>query len=625
MRKIGLVLEERDLKQFRAYGGFDLLLLPPGFSLTASDSEALTSFHCLSLSEFIDPGEISSLSTKVAPAIRGLMSRLRDETVEANSSQNDLYQYHLRLQWLYLVSLDRFFDRYTDIDLWLHTQPYQKYDSPMRPEVGVLYSNARLLAYLALSLAHNRGFAVKTLADRNLQLLQVADTVRHSARKLIFKLFLFAKLIQKTLRSRRRTYIHNAVSHSLPRETVGIIVRTDSEVISASHLIQSLQREGVPYCVIHDEVLSSTTTLKRLENMGIKSVSVGSMLGLKGVWRAWFSTAARLDLHAPIPYPMPCSHAEQVLLRNENVFHHLKHRLHDFYYIQYHFRLELESIIDQYRIGLLVTYAYVDQWGGVVKAAGDRFGIKTLAIQNAAQDPEEYPKLCWADFYCVESQYLKQKLISLGYPCDKLAATGLPHFSTVDYQLVGRGIQKTDSKRLLILTQPIYQTYFHTLIEACAEFAKSHGLDLAIKYHPRQRGNEYDEVIKRSKNGIHIQIYKQGSLDDLILSSSVVISVVSAALIRSINLGTPTVSFFPFEERHLDLYYANNANLYCVSTIEELITLLNLMKSDEPVFRDEFEKRRKNYLKEHASFEPTGNPEININTCVLKMLRGGYA
>jgi hypothetical protein len=625
MRKTGLVFEERDLERFRARGGFDLLLLPPGFSLTTNHSETTTGIDCLSLSEFIENGEISKLSTQVAPAVRDLMSRLRSESVEAKSSQNDLYQYHLRLQWLYVVALDRFFDRHKDVDLWVAIQPYENYDSPMRPEVGVMYSNARLLAYLASTLASYKCMTVRTLDGRNLWLVYVADTARRIARKLFFKLFLSAKLVQKTLHARKRSQLLNPAPDASLHETVGIIVRTDSEVISASFLIQKLQGEGIPYCVIHDEIISSTTALERLESMGIPSVSIGSMLGLTGVWRTWFTKAGRLDLHAPLPSPAPWSHAEQVLLRNEGVLNHLKNRLHDFYSIQLNFRLELDQIIDRYQIGLLVTYAYVDQWGGVIKTAGDRIGIKTLAIQNAAQDPEEYPRLCWADYYCVESQYLKHKLISLGYPGEKLAATGLPQFSSVDSQVVVHKNEEKSRNQLLILTQPIYQAYFDALIEACAGFAKDHGVDLAIKYHPRQRGNEYDKVIQKNEPSIRINVYRKEPLDDIILKSSAVISIVSAALIRSINLGTPTISFLPVEERHLDLYYANNANLYCVSTIAELTVLLKQIKSDETGFRSDFESRRNHYLKEHASFEPTGNPEDNIMMCLLNVLKGREA
>jgi hypothetical protein len=623
MRKIGIIFEKKNLAKFRERGNFDLLLLPPGFSLSTAHSEVLSGVKCLSLSEFIENGEISKLSTQVAPVIRDLMSRLCSKSVEAQSSQNDLYQYHLRLQWLYVVALDRFFQRNLDIDCWIATKPYKKYDSPMRPEMGILYNNARLLSYLAVSLASSKGMTIRILDMRFLRLLHIADTVLQIARKNLFRLFLSIKLVQKILRARRRSHHLISVPDSSSRYSVGIIVRTDSEVISASYLIKSLQRDGVPYCVIHDEVISSTTTLKRLESMGIQSVSIGAMLGLTGVMRAWLTKTPLLDLDPPISNLEFSSDTEFVMIRNEEILDHLKNRLNDFFSIQVNFRIELEQIIKRYRIGLLVTYAYVDQWGGVIKAAGDLFGIKTLAIQNAAQDPEEYPQLCWSDFYCVESFYLKNKLISLGYPSEKIAATGLPQFSSFDKSLYERKHKDIYCNNLLILTQPIYHEYFENLIEFFANFSKENGFNLSIKYHPRQKGDEYNKVIVKNNQGINIRIYKDESLDELILNSTAVISVCSAALIRSINIGTPTISFLPVEERHLDLYYANNANLYCVSTLEELTALFNLMIADEPSFRSGFEERRNHYMKEHATFEPTTNTLNNIMLSLLKILNDG--
>ena len=485
--------------------------------------------------------------------------------------------------------------------------------------MGVLYSNDRLLAHLALTLALSKGMATKILFVKKLQFVYIADAMQRVMRKLFFNIFLAAKLLQKVIRAQNQAHTVSVEGDFLSNKPIGIIVRTDSEVVSASHLIKTLQGEGIPYLLIHDEVVASTTTLKRMKTFGYKGVAIGSMLGLKGVLRALLSKRPRLNLSAPVLAPEIVSIAEQILLRNEQVLSHLKNRLNDFYFIQRHFFLELTEIIDRYQIGVLVTYAYVDQWGGVVKAAGDQSNIQTLAIQNAAQDPEEFPRLCWADNYCVESMYLKRKLVSLGYPANKLVATGLPHFSSFDPGFYQRKKNNIQDIRVLIIAQPIYQTYFELILQSCIEFSKESRIKLAIKYHPRQRGNEYEEIIQRNAIGIPVEIYTNESLDDLIVNSSVVISVVSAALIRSINIGTPTISYLPLEERHLDLYYANDENLYCVATKEELIGLLRKMTSDGESFRNGFETRRNHYLTEHAHFEPTNSPDANILMTLLKL------
>ena len=66
MLKTGIVFEESELEQFRAHGGFDVLLLPPGFSLTASDSTAVTGVSCLSLGEFNHVHMMISIPPKYA-------------------------------------------------------------------------------------------------------------------------------------------------------------------------------------------------------------------------------------------------------------------------------------------------------------------------------------------------------------------------------------------------------------------------------------------------------------------------------------------------------------------------------------------------------------------------------
>jgi hypothetical protein len=617
MIKVGLVFGKADLEIFRENGGFDLLILPPSFNITLSDCEALTAIRCISLSSFIEIGEISSFSRQIAPVIRELISRIKSISVESESSQGDLYNYHLRLQWLYVIALDRYFEQSQKIDLWLAIQPYQQYYSPMRPDQGVFYSNDRLFAYLASDLAKRKGIRLQILKAQNLQILYVKDTILKNLRKIVFNLFLVFKLLEKVIRAKIQSNIKINSSNFSLSKPVGIIVRTDSEVISASFLVKILQNEGIPYLIIQDEVLASSTTHKRMKSFGYEGVSIGSMTGFKGVLSAWMSKKAQLSLTEKDQKFEPSLVTNQVLLQNNQVLNHLKNRLNDFHSIQYHFRMELHRIIDIYKIGILVTFSYVDHWGGVIKAAGNQFGIKTLAIQNAAQDPEEFPKLCWADIYCVESMHLKKTLVFLGYPENKIIGTGLPHFSSFDPQLFEKKLTNIPKKRLLILAQPIYQTYFELIINACAEFAKKNNIDLAIKYHPRQQGNEYEKIIKFNTAKTHIQVYTSESLDELIINSSAVISIVSAALIRSINIGTPTISFLPLELRYLDLYYSNDENLYRVETINELIELLWQMEVDAFVFQKCFQAKRLHYLKEHACFEPADTPERNIISTLL--------
>ncbi len=619
MRRVGLLLDIAELDFFKNKA-IDLILLPPGFPYPAEEVSRRCSVACVNLNSLMEPGEISALSERVAPAIRRFVSLVDSPADELIASQNDIYQYHLRAQYLFMVALERYLQQqHGNCTLVLAAAPYSRYYSPMRPEYKILYDENRLFAFLAIRLAKEMG--VNTEATR--KSFALTDALSAWLRASLLKVLLAVKITTKSIQARRRKEL---VKHSgsIPpgRPSLGIIVRTDSEVISASHLLKELEVKGIGYCLIHDELLSSTTTLSRLASLGIDSVSVGAGFGLRGALNSVLRGRPRVKAGPLRAEEGEHSIADQVLLNNPEVFQELAQRFHDFYVVQSHFKQELDLIVRQFRLSGLLTYAYVDQWGGIIKAVGDAHGIPTIAVQNAAQDPEEYPKLCWSDLYCVESHYLKRRLVDFGYPSDKILASGLPQFSSMEPSV--NGVVVPDSaarnRRLMILTQPIYQTHFDNLIRECAQFCLEHQYELAIKYHPRQSGAEYRAVLETLPSGLDLAVFQSESLDDLILDSSAVVSVVSAALIRAINLGTPTISYLPLEEKHLDLYYANDATVFCVSTLDQLRALLVTMSEDPGRFQDEFTKKRSHYLAEHAVFEPGDDPVKNIVGALEKMI-----
>jgi hypothetical protein len=607
MLKFGLILDRRNI-EWLVGQQVDVLLLPPGFPLSEDDVRKASGIDAFSLNKLIEPGEISALSQKIAPFLRALLAAVEQAPIEAIASQNDLYQYHLRPQYLFLTALERFLRDKPGCQLVLEASPYRRYRSPMRPELGLMYSNEKLLAYLAGRLADELGVSMRTRRSRAFE--AVGDTLKLAARKAFLDVFLFFKLLQKSWHARSNRGPAAAALHARGACPVGIIVRTDSEVIAASYLVDKLREQGTPAIVVHDEILSSTTTLARLADLNIASTSIGSVGGLRGVLRAQLRKPAGLRLR-----PMPAasgSVTDAILFGDPGVHAELAARLMDFAVAQVHFAEELRAIAQRHGAACLVTFAYVDQWGAIIQRVGADLGIPTVAVQNAAQDPEEYPRLCWADHYCVESAYLKGRLVQLGYPPQRLTATGLPQFSAVKHAPVFDAARSFAHKRILLLTQPIYPEHFERLILACARLCASAGFELAIKFHPRQAGTEYKEAIDAARGMAQLAIFQAEPLDDLIQSSSVVVSVVSAALIRAVNLGAPTVSFLPVEERHLDLYYAHESTVFCVPDIASFDALIQGALADYPRFYAEARQKRDHYLAVHTAFEPGPDSTQNI-------------
>lgn len=621
MLKFGLILNRRNI-DWLVDQRVDLLLLPPGFPLSEDDVKKQSGIDAFSLNKLIEPGEICALSQKIAPFLRALLRAVEHAPIEAVASQNDLYQYHLRPQYLFLTALERFLKDKRDYQLVLDAAPYRRYRSPMRPELGLMYSNEKLLAFLAGRMVAALGGSLRT---RPASVRRAAgEVLKLAGRKAFLGVFLFLKLLQKSWHARRNAGPAAQAPQAGARLRVGIIVRTDSEVIAASYLINKLREQGTPTIVIHDEILSSTTTLARLADLGIDSVSIGSVGGVAGVLRALVRKPAPLRLRAQPSAPGGGA-SDAILFDDPGVREELAARLMDFAVPQVHFREELGSIAQRHGVACLVTFAYVDQWGAIIQRAGADLGIPTVAVQNAAQDPEEYPRLCWADHYCVESAYLKGRLVQLGYPPAQLTATGLPQFSAVRQAPVFDAGVAFGHKRILLLTQPIYEEHYERLILACARLCADAGFELAVKFHPRQAGTEYKEALEAARGVARVAVFQAESLDDLIQSSSVVVSVVSAALIRAVNLGAPTVSFLPVEERHLDLYYAHESTVFCVPDVAAFDALIRGALADYRGFYEQALQKRSHYLAVHAAFEPGADSAQNIVSVIEAQIAGAGA
>lgn len=608
--QLGLLIEKN----------IDLLIITPASDFDEFDVKEKTDISCVNLSDYLEKGEISPLSRTTARFIRHLMQSV-EGPVEALSSQNDLYQYHFRGQYLFLVALERFLIDRSNSVLIFPLKNTARFYSPMRPDVGLLYNPKRTLVFLASEIAQVMQVQVEFLSSPLPGWINyVLDHSLLFFRRKITGSFTLIKLLQKVIRSSLKRVKNNRfldLEAFSDDKKIGIIVRTDSEVISAHSLIKYFDSSGSKYVVIQDEILSSTTTVSRLESLNIKYMPIGHMLGFRGLLKALCNNK-KLDLNnSSSRFADFSTSAEKVLFTDINIEREIRERLLDFYVPQRHFSLELKQMVKSFGISKLITFAYVDQWGGIVKDVGDQFGLPTLAIQNAAQDPEEYPKLCWADHYCVESLYLKKRLVSLDYPVNKITGTGLPHYTagTSGIMLSREGAA---SKQIVILTQPIYERYYCQLIEQISVFCSKHNYCLAIKYHPRQAGTEYSQVIENASKVCEIKVYKSESLDEIIKKSRLVLSVVSAAILRALNLGVPTVSFLPKSEKYLDLYYTDQENLFVVSDSAGLDKLLNRLVNDYETLLNEFEIKLNNYNSEHCLFESSQDPLFNVINIIDK-------
>ncbi|MDP3559140.1 MAG: hypothetical protein Q8R79_02145 [Legionellaceae bacterium] len=621
-KSIGLLLRESDLAKF-SKNSVDLILIPPGTPISETDVTRITEIPAYNLNRSMPLSAISSISKKLAPHIRNFINSFSNLPIVAIATQNDVYQYHLRLQYYFLVSLECFLKTLNEpFEVVIPCRPYPFYWSPMRPEQKLLHSIPRLYAYLAIRLIEDcggkviyKGHIFPTYRILNLK----SFYFRAVLRKVGVTSVRYYQLVKKILKA---TQVLNRISNPEEKSCIGVIVRTDSEVISASFLIAELKSHDIDFVIIHDELISSQTTKSRLKLCKLSFISIGSMHGILGFLKALYMAPRKIRYSQFSPLKSKTK-ADEILLSSEQVWKSMSKRLLDFSVDQTHFAIELTTIIKKHKLSKLITFAYVDQWGRVIQKIGANFGIPTIAVQNAVQDPEEYPCLDWSDHYCVESQWLKRKLIEMGYCQGRITATGLPHFISKYPKELPLWNDRFNKKTLIILTQPIYQSYFQSIIAMAGDICTNLHLDLIIKLHPRQNGNPYIKTINQLNKSIRLRICKEESLDSLLNASSFAISVVSASLIRAIFLGVPTFSLLPIEEQYLNLPYMEHSVVSVSSSIQELRDSIMFFINNFEESYKQYGNYRKDYLLKHAVFEPTDNSQKNIINVILNTeLRG---
>jgi len=297
-------------------------------------------------------------------------------------------------------------------------------------------------------------------------------------------------------------------------------------------------------------------------------------------------------------------------------------RLLDFTVDQHHFAGEMKTIARATGMRALVSFAYVDQWGQMIKHCGAELGIPALCIQCAAQDPEMYPALRWADVYCVESLWLKATLMGFGYPGQAIAASGLPHLSVDTSRGLPQATVLHGRRALGVLTQPIYGRYFEQIIEVAGRVCADLGYDLLIKYHPRQRGDEFGEAISKVDSKVKVRRYRLEGLDDYFDQTTACVSVVSATILKSIARGIPLFSLLPIEERHLNLPYVREPVTGAASTPEELEQQLRDALGAFEAFYAGYGERRQDYLSRHAQYEPSQDIGANVLGVMQRALKG---
>lgn len=602
--RAGLILQETDLAVL-ASKKLDVALIMPAVKLPEATVSRILGCTASNVNRFMPYGAVAPASRITARHIRAFLDTSHSLPLEAVASQNDLYQYHLRLQFYGVEALEKALcDLRPDV-LVIATPPYRRYWSPMRPAVGKLHLETRTTAWLAAKLAGEMAIDCEYVGPTKLRRL-LPVWPQQIVRRILLEGFRALKLMQKCASAQREAV------PEVDRGAIAMVVRTDSEVLSAHPAALALRARGWPVSFVHDEILSSQTTLDRLKALGETSTPIGKMGGWSSLARA-FATYPRRVAASPhfADAQIPASVAEKIL-RSPQIWKSMARRLLDFAVDQRHFYLELSRYTDRNACRALVTFAHVDQWGPVVAGVANDANIPCIAIQNAVQDPEEYPRLCWADQYCIESSYLRRRLIDLGYPADRLAATGLPRFMNTLPAAIQPAETRQAHRTIVILTQPLYEQYFEDLIRRSAAFAGQLDWTLIIKLHPREMRDAYAQLADELASTATIRVEQQTPLEEILDATSLVVSVVSSAMLNAIFSGIPTIAFLPIEENHLDLIYTSHPVTTTTRSQAEFESALTNFGERYAKHFALFQENRLNYLSTYAVIEPSDDATANV-------------
>lgn len=616
--RIGIVFSRRELEAF-ARDEINLLLMLPGASFTEQDAARVVSCPVLNLNRYGGRGGVLASSREIAPMMRAFLAGIANCPLPARVCLNELYQYNLRLEFYFLHTLAIALAQHRPRAVVVHAAPYPRYISAERPDYEIWYRPACNYALLARRLC--RDLKVPFHAPPPGMLEPALSALQSLGRQLLLGGFHLVQNLKKVMRARRDTRSRVRLKTREIGRPIGIIVRTDAEVVAALPVCRDLQAQGANILLVHDEMISSQTTLPRILRENLPYISVGGARGLVGLLSAWLRAPRRLRRYNTLSQLLAAdSPAARVFQGSHDIWREMEKRALDFTVDQTHFALELDDLVKSKNLRGLVTLGFLDQWGPAVQECGDRNGIPTVCLQCTAQDLWEHPLLGWSRHYCCESIWLKNQLVALGCSPAAIVGTGQPHLMTGTPAGAPNAEALLARRKFVICTQPGYREHVEQIIEAAARVAGDHGFEILIKYHPRQVGTEYNDLIERLGPIARITGIRDAPIDTVLGEATIMLSVVSTTIARAIFLGVPVFSLWPVEEQHIDVYYVTDPVTRTADRGGRLETDLRACLADFAGFHAAYAGYRQAFFDRHAVFEPTNDIHRNVTETIRTIL-----
>jgi UDP-N-acetylglucosamine transferase subunit ALG13 len=250
-----------------------------------------------------------------------------------------------------------------------------------------------------------------------------------------------------------------------------------------------------------------------------------------------------------------------------------------------------------------------------------KISLKILRYFFSIGKHEGYPELANTAHW-LESEYLYQKLIDMGYNEKSLFVTGNPMYDEVIKKV--NSFKKMNNKKLTVLFMPLAyyehgmwtqeqnEKYFQTIIE---KLNKNKEISLSIKLHPSSHRFEYYNRMIKTVNQ-NIKVFQKGDALDHILQSDIIISYAGhgTSLVNVLLCKKPLI-LCNFDQNDDGPILNKQLATKC-----EKSDKLNLLIKEAIKKNQNIEKDRKNFLEEFF-YKLDGNASKRMVELIMKITK----
>lgn len=508
---------------------------------------------------------------------------------------------------------------------------------PERPDVKTLYNSDFVFGPLADKICTHHRIKIKFLKNFSPSVVLAKLKLRH----LLIQSYKFAETFKRVLKTKNTV----KVSKKNPEifNSILILVRSESEYWSIKPLYEKLLKDtGYTPILIQDDLIKDPSALKTLRENQVEFTPIHSKETAFGMILPWISQFLKRRKYIRVILKnvsfrgtintADSNYLENIFLSNRFIGEILKSSTCLYPEISL-FQNEFKLLCDEYAPKALINLDMVSQWAGIIGKIGLDYNVPTFTLQNTSLDKIIYPKAVSTDFFWVGNNNIRSIFCLSSIKPETVIVTGLPmHDSllqSLPIEVNGCDTEVYSPQKetiFLIATQPFVQKYpynINLINNLCNILQDKKNIRIIVKVHPREKKDQYIELLEacRNKFKIVIELAADVNIIDLIKTSTVMVSRTSTAMMTSVLINIPTISYM--EGYQIDIldrldYLGTDAvhKAYNYDELEDICKSIVSNKAKKGGYLENFLAYRKAYVEEYV-----GAPQGDACARIMKHLR----